>query len=205
MLLTEYRPFKVDRQLAEQSIKNNRPLLVTGVLQRAEAKNQNGRVYPTEILKREVEQYMKGPVAENRAMGELDHPESSVINLQNVSHTVKKCWWDGDDVIGDVEILATPAGNILKALFAAGITVGISSRGMGSVEENINEGTVTVQDDFELLCWDFVSTPSTHGAFMEVKKQGIQESKTKQQIYKYTNVNNIIRDILCDNTGVCKL
>ena len=205
MLLTEYRPFKVDRQLAEQSIKNNRPLIVTGVLQRAEAKNQNGRVYPTEILKREVEEYMKGPVAENRAMGELDHPESSVINLQNVSHTVKKCWWDGDDVIGDVEILATPAGNILKALFAAGITVGISSRGMGSVSENIAEQTVTVQDDFELLCWDFVSTPSTHGAFMEVKNRGLQESKVKQQIYKYTNVNNIIRDILCDNTGVCKL
>ena len=148
---------------------------------------------------------MKGPVAENRAMGELDHPESSVINLQNVSHTVKKCWWDGDDVIGDVEILTTPAGNILKALFAAGITVGISSRGMGSVEENINEGTVTVQDDFELLCWDFVSTPSTHGAFMEVKNRGRQEAKVKQQIYKYTNVNNIIRDILCDNTGVCRL
>jgi len=205
MLLTEYRPFKVDRQLAEQSIKNNKPLIVTGVLQRAEAKNQNGRVYPTEILKREVEEYMKGPIAENRAMGELDHPESSVINLQNVSHTVKKCWWEGDDVIGDVEILATPAGNILKALFAAGITVGISSRGMGSVSENIVEQTVTVQDDFELLCWDFVSTPSTHGAFMEVKKQGIQESKTKQQIYKYTNINNIIRDILCDNTGVCRL
>ena len=205
MLLTEYRPFKVDRQLAEQSIKNNKPLIVTGVLQRAEAKNQNGRVYPTKILKREVEEYMKGPVAENRAMGELDHPESSVINLQNVSHTVKKCWWDGDDVIGDVEILATPAGNILKALFAAGITVGISSRGMGSVSENIAEQTVTVQDDFELLCWDFVSTPSTHGAFMEVKNRGLQESKVKQQIYKYTNVNNIIRDILCDNTGVCKL
>jgi len=205
MLLTEYRPFKVDRQLAEQSIKNNKPLIVTGVLQRAEAKNQNGRVYPTKILKREVEEYMKGPIAENRAMGELDHPESSVINLQNVSHTVKKCWWDGDDVIGDVEILATPAGNILKALFAAGITVGISSRGMGSVSENIAEQTVTVQDDFELLCWDFVSTPSTHGAFMEVKNRGLQESKVKQQIYKYTNVNNIIRDILCDNTGVCKL
>ena len=205
MLLTEYRPFKVDKQLAEQSIRSNQPLIVTGVLQRAEAKNQNGRVYPLEILKREVEEYMKGPVAENRAMGELDHPESSVINLQNVSHTVKKCWWDGDDVIGDVEILTTPAGNILKALFAAGITVGISSRGMGSVEENINEGTVTVQDDFELLCWDFVSTPSTHGAFMEVKNRGLQEAKVKQQIYKYTNVNNIIRDILCDNTGVCRL
>ena len=204
MLLTEYRPFKVDKQLAEQSIKANKPLIVTGVLQRAEAKNQNGRVYPLEILKREVEEYMKGPVAENRAMGELDHPESSVINLQNVSHTIKKCWWDGDDVIGDVEILTTPAGNILKALFAAGITVGISSRGMGSVEENINEGTVTVQDDFELLCWDFVSTPSTQGAFMEIKNN-INEIKNKLPKYKYTNVNNIIRDILCDNTGVCRL
>ena len=91
---------------------------------------------------------MEGTVKENRAMGELDHPESSIINLQNVSHTVKKCWWDGDDVVGNVEVLNTPAGNILKALFASGITVGISSRGMGSVEENINEGTVEVQDDF---------------------------------------------------------
>ena len=129
MLLTEYRQFKVDKRLAEQSIKENRPLIVTGVLQRAEAKNQNGRVYPKEILAREVEEYMKGPVKDNRAMGELDHPESSIINLQNVSHTVKKCWWEGDDVMGKVEILDTPAGKILKALFAAGITVGISSHG----------------------------------------------------------------------------
>ena len=201
MLLQEYRPFKVSRQLAEQAVKENKPLMVTGVLQRAEAKNQNGRVYPKEVLAREVKQYMKGPVAENRAMGELDHPESSVINLQNVSHTVKKCWWEGDDVMGNVEILNTPAGNILKALFASGITVGISSRGMGSVSENIAEGTMTVEDDFELLCWDFVSTPSTHGAFM--KPQGLNEGKIRIPEYKYTNVNNIIRDIICDNTGTC--
>ena len=202
MLLQEYRPFTVNKQLVEQSIKKNKSLIVSGVLQRAEAKNQNGRVYPREILAREIEEYMKGPIAENRAMGELDHPESSVINLQNVSHTIKKVWWDGDDVMGDVEVLTTPAGNILKALFAAGITVGISSRGMGSVSENIAEGTVTVEDDFELLCWDFVSTPSTHGAFM--KPQGLNEGKTKLPEYKYTNVNNIIRDIICDNTGMCK-
>ena len=202
MLLTEYRPFQVNKQLVEQSIKENKSLIVSGVLQRADAKNQNGRVYPKEILKREVEAYMQGPVAENRAMGELDHPESSVINLQNVSHTIKKCWWDGDDVMGDVEILPTPAGNILKALFAAGVTVGISSRGMGSVSDNLSEGTVEVQDDFELLCWDFVSTPSTHGAFMSPKaNRSINENK--QQNYKYTNVNNIIRDIICDNTGTC--
>ncbi len=201
MLLTEYRPFNVSKRLAEQAVKENKPLMVTGVLQRAEAKNQNGRVYPKEVLAREVKQYMKGPVAENRAMGELDHPESSVINLQNVSHTVKKCWWEGDDVMGNVEILNTPAGNILKALFASGITVGISSRGMGSVSENIAEGTMTVEDDFELLCWDFVSTPSTHGAFM--KPQGLNEGKIRIPEYKYTNVNNIIRDIICDNTGTC--
>jgi hypothetical protein len=204
MLLQEYRPFKVNKTLAEQAIKKNKPLIVSGVLQRAEAKNQNGRVYPKNILEREVKAYMEGPIKENRAMGELDHPESSIINLQNVSHTVKKCWWDGDDVMGEVEILSTPAGNILKALFAAGITVGISSRGMGSVEENINEGTVEVQDDFELLCWDFVSTPSTHGAFMTPKSSGLHESKIRIPEYKYTNVNNIIRDIICDNTGMCK-
>jgi hypothetical protein len=205
MLLTEYRPFKVNKQLAEHAIKTNKPLMVTGVLQRADAKNQNGRVYPEEILRREVQNYIDGPIRDNRAMGELDHPESSVINLQNVSHTIKKCWWEGDDVVGDVEVLSTPAGNILKALFASGITVGISSRGMGSVKENMSEGTVEVQDDFELLCWDFVSTPSTHGAFMKVKNNAINENKNLPLEYKYTNVNNIIRDIICNNTGVCKL
>ena len=208
MLLQEYRPFKIDKQLVEQSIKKNKPLIVSGVLQRADAKNQNGRVYPRDILDREVKAYMDGPIKDNRAMGELDHPESSVINLQNVSHTIKKCWWEGDDVMGDVEILSTPAGNILKALFAAGVTVGISSRGMGSVSENMSEGTVEVQDDFELLCWDFVSTPSTHGAFMTPStnknvNKNINEGKSKLPEYKYTNVNNIIRDIICDNTGVC--
>ena len=203
MLLTEYRSFKVNKQLAEQAIKENKPLIVSGVLQRAEAKNQNGRIYPKDILDREIQNYIDGPIADNRAMGELDHPESSVINLQNVSHTVKDCWWDGDDVVGKVEILNTPAGNILKALFASGITVGISSRGMGSVEENLREGTLEVQDDFELLCFDFVSTPSTHGAFMS--PQSLSEGKIKQPIYKYTNINNIIRDIICDNTGVCNI
>ena len=202
MLLTEYRPFKTNKQLAEQAIKENKPLMVQGVLQRAEAKNQNGRIYPREILDREIQNYKEGPIADNRAMGELDHPESSVINLQNVSHTIKDCWWDGDDVVGKVEILNTPAGNILKALFAAGITVGISSRGMGSVEENLREGTLEVQDDFELLCFDFVSTPSTHGAFMS--PTGLNEGKIRIPEYKYKNINNIIRDIICDNTGLCK-
>jgi hypothetical protein len=203
MLLTEYRPFQVDRQLAEQSIKENKPLMVKGVIQRAEAENQNGRIYPEKILRREIEKYVAGPVREKRALGELDHPESSVINLQNVSHNVTKVKMIGDDVYGEVEILPTPAGKILQALFASGITVGISSRGMGSVKEGAG-GTVEVQDDFELLCFDFVSTPSTHGAFMSPMGRTLQEGKIQVPEYKYTNVNNIIRDIICDNTGVCK-
>ena len=205
MLLQEYRPFKVDKQLVEASIRKNTPLMVSGVLQRANAKNQNERVYPKDILEREIKSYMEGPVAEKRALGELDHPESSVINLQNVSHNVVRCWWDGNDVMGDVEILPTPAGNILKALFASGITIGISSRGMGSVSENLSEGTVEVQDDYDLLCFDFVSTPSTHGAFLSPTVNiNINEGKNQLPEYKYTNVNNIIRDIICDNTGMCK-
>ena len=205
MLLTEYRTFKVDKRLVEASIKENRSLVVKGVIQRAEAKNQNGRVYPKEILEREIQKYIAGPVRERKALGELDHPESSVINLQNVSHNVIKVKMVGDDVYGEVEILSTPAGNILKELFRNGITVGISSRGMGSVQESGN-GTVEVQDDFELLCFDFVSTPSTHGAFMKPAGRAIQElqeGKIQVPEYKYTNVNNIIRDIICDNTGTC--
>ena len=204
MLLTEYRPFQVDKKLAEAALKESKaPFTVKGVIQRAEAENQNGRIYPREILEREINNYISGPVAEKRALGELDHPESSVINLQNVSHNVTKIKMIGDDVYGEVEILPTPAGNILKALFASGITVGISSRGMGSVQEGSN-GTVTVQEDFELLCFDFVSTPSTHGAYMKPTGRALQEGKIHLPEYKYTNVNNIIRDIICDNTGMCK-
>ena len=205
MLLTEYRPFKTNRQLAEQAIKENKPLIVSGVIQRAGAKNQNERVYPKDILEREIQNYIDGPIKERRALGELDHPESSVVNLQNVSHNINKCWWEGDDVMGEFEILDTPAGNILKALFAAGLTIGVSSRGMGSVKE-LSEGTLEVEDDFELVCWDFVSNPSTHGAYVAPKTTNItiNENKITVPEYKYTNVNNIIRDIICDNTGICK-
>ena len=205
MLLTEYRTFKVDKRLVEQAISENKSLTVKGIIQRAEAKNQNGRIYPKEILMREIKKYVAGPIRERRALGELDHPESSVINLQNVSHNVTRVTMDGDDVYGEVEILSTPAGNILKELFRNGITVGISSRGMGSVKENHANGTVEVQDDFELLCFDFVSTPSTHGAYMQPAGRAIQELQEGKVVseYKYANVNNIIRDIICDNTGTC--
>ena len=137
-------------------------------------------------------------VAENRALGELDHPESMVINLKNVSHNIKKLWWDGDDLMGKVEILPTPSGNILKELFLNKITVGISSRGMGSVQP-LGEGTVEVQDDFELLYWDFVSTPSNPGSFMSPLHEGMSSP-----INPYNKVNSIVTEILCAN-GTCPI
>ena len=178
--------------------------VVQGVLQRAGSKNQNGRVYPKHILERECKKYQAEFIDQHRALGELDHPESSVVNLNNVSHNVLKIWWDGDDLKGAVQILETPSGNILKALFKAGITLGISSRGLGSVKELRNEGTVEVQEDFELICWDFVSNPSTHGAFMRPTHMHESVNKTTNTVNKYAKVNNIITSILCDD-GKCRI
>ena len=167
LLIERITTFNITPTMLEESVKNNGGrLIVQGLVQRAEAKNGNGRVYPKDTLEREVQKYKDTYIKENRALGELDHPESPIINLKNVCHNIKDLWWDKDDVIGKIEVLPTPSGNILKALLIAGITIGISSRGMGSVKQ-IGE-TVEVQPDFELLCWDFVSTPSTQGAFMEV-------------------------------------
>lgn len=198
-LLIEYALFTPKSTVLTEG-KGDRNLMVEGVIQRADAKNQNGRVYPKDILAREVEKYIDGPVAENRALGELDHPESMVINLKNVSHNIKKLWWNGDDLMGKVEVLPTPSGNILKELFLNKITVGISSRGMGSVQP-LGEGTVEVQDDFELLCWDFVSTPSTQGAFMT--PTGLSEGYKPQHNNKYSKINTLISDIICSQSGVC--
>ena len=197
-LLIEHMPFKVDKLLVEQSIRENKPLRVGGVIQRAGVKNHNGRIYEQEILEREIKKYINGPVREKRALGELDHPESSVINLNNVSHNIVEVTMKGNDVHGVVEILTTPSGNILKELFRCGVTVGISSRGMGSVQEN-SDGILMVQEDFDLLCFDFVSTPSTPGAYMTPMNEGVNTPITD-----YTKVNNVIRDIICDNTGMCK-
>ena len=202
-LLIDYTPFEISPQMITESEQvNNGKVIVTGVLQRAGSKNQNGRIYPKDILTREVNEYKKVQVAERRALGELDHPESSVVNLSNASHNILDVWWKGDDVVGKVEVLSTPAGNILKELFKSGIKLGISSRGLGSVKQ-VNEDTVAVQDDFELVCWDFVSNPSTHGAFMKP----INESVTpkKHRVSKYHNVNNIISEMLCDLTCKCSL
>ena len=172
-LLVDVRPFEISRQKIDESIKeNDGRLIVKGVLQRAESKNQNGRVYPREVLLKEVSKYLEEQVSERRALGELDHPESSVVNLNNASHNVIEMHWDGDDLLGTVEVLSTPAGNILKELFKSGIKLGISSRGLGSVKEMNEDDSVEVQPDFELIAFDFVSNPSTHGAFLSPTNEG---------------------------------
>jgi hypothetical protein len=205
-LIVEYMPFKPVSSLTEQSgAEFGIPggFVVKGVLQRAGAKNQNGRVYPRNILERECRRYQQEYIEQHRALGELDHPESSVVNLNNVSHNVLKIWWNGDDLMGVVQVLDTPSGKILKELFKAGITLGISSRGLGSVKELRSEGVVEVQDDFELICWDFVSNPSTHGAFM--RPTSMNESTDKSiQTNKYNRVNDIITSILCED-GKCRI
>ena len=196
-LLVDYTVFEVSPQAINESLtQNNGKLVVQGVLQRAEAKNQNGRVYPKEVLMREAKKYAGTFVKERRALGELDHPDSSVVNLNNVSHNVLDMAWKGDDLVGTVEVLSTPSGNILKELFKCGIKLGISSRGMGSVKEVFGEGdnTLEVQPDFELIAFDFVSNPSTHGAFLSP----VNESKGGIATNKFGNIERIITDIITE-------
>ena len=195
-LIVDYLPFEITReQIAESLNENNGRLIVHGVLQRSDAKNQNGRVYPHGILQRETKKYAENFVVQKRAMGELDHPESSVVNLQNVSHNVTEMHWEGKNLIGSVEVLGTPSGNILGELFKAGIKLGISSRGMGSVETvNEDEDSQEVQNDFELIAFDFVSNPSTHGAFMYPMHENVNHSIVRDT--KYGKVEAIINDIL---------
>lgn len=214
-LLVDTMLFNVNpKMITESEKKNGGKVIVSGVLQRAEAKNQNGRVYPKKILMREVKKYAETNIKENRALGELDHPDSSVINLRNVSHNVLGVEWKGNDVVGKVEILPTPSGNILKQLLGAGIRLGISSRGLGSVEE-ISEGTVEVQDDFELIGWDFVSNPSTHGAFMYPQgmgegmnegliTEGISTSTIAKIDPKLNRIHSNITNIICEIGNVCE-
>lgn len=177
--------------------------LVEGILATAEVKNGNGRFYDKRLWEREIDQYMSS-VRENRALGELDHPESSIINLKNVSHNITEIWWDGDNIIGKIEILPTPSGNILKALISSGITVGVSSRGMGSLKEE--NGLMKVQDDFSLLCWDFVSTPSNPDSWMKPtsSNRGLNESLNHTQTNQYSKVNSIVTEILCSQ-GSCPI
>ena len=198
-VLIETIPFNVSPvQLTEGMKAPSGNPMVEGILATAEVKNGNGRYYSKDLWEREIDKYME-VVNENRATGELDHPESTIINLKNVSHIIRQIRWEGDKVIGKIEILPTTSGNILKALIENNVMVGVSSRGMGSLKE-MNEGTLEVQDDFELLCWDFVSTPSNPGSYMNL----VREGKENNVVNPYNKVNSLLTEILCAN-GSCPI
>ena len=167
-------------------------MILTGIMQKSDTQNGNGRVYPHRVLMREVENYQK-LVKERRALGELDHPDDSVINLKNASHMVTDVWFEGKSVMGKVQVLDTPSGNILRSLVNSGVKLGISSRGMGSVSES--QGSTVVEDDFQLICFDFVSEPSTPNAFMmrEAKEFG-----NTNVFNKADKINRLINDIIGD-------
>ncbi len=190
-LLREWYPVEYTPALMKESReKNGGKLMLQGIIQKANTQNQNKRIYPSEVLRREVENYQKA-VRENRAVGELDHPESSSVSLDRVSHIVREMWWNGDDVMGRVEVLNTPKGQILQSLLESGITIGISSRGVGSTEKS-NEGLDMVQTDYQIICWDIVSEPSTPGAYLFAEGKNID---TNVSFSKADRIFRAINDI----------
>lgn len=168
-------------------------IMMQGILQKADTLNQNGRIYPSKLLEREIRNYQKF-IAENRALGELDHPDSSVVNLKNVSHIIREAYMQGDVVYGTAEILDTPSGKILQSLVESGVKLGISSRGVGSTKKQGDYHVV--QDDFQLICWDYVSEPSTPGAFMIPEGKRINESELKKIFNKSDRIDRALNDIL---------
>jgi len=190
-LLVEYNVINYGKELLAEAADTSKPLVLKNVLlQQAGKENQNKRVYPEEVLMREAMAYKSNFVAERRALGELDHPESPVVNLKNVCCNVTELWFDGPAVRGNIEILSTPSGNIVRELIKNNIRLGVSSRGMGSVRP-LGENTVEVQDDFNLICFDIVSNPSTKGAF-------INEQTENRIITPYSRIDSLIYDFLSE-------
>ena len=177
---------------------NNGKIIMKGILQKADTLNQNGRIYPMPILQREVRNYQKF-IKENRALGECDHPESSVVELKNASHIVREAYMEGDVCMGTVELLDTPSGKILQSLVESGVTLGISSRGVGSTRRDGDYDVV--QDDFQLICWDYVSEPSTPGAFMMREGKEISERDLRKHFKRSDRVDRIFNDILVWKKG----
>lgn len=190
-VLVDIQPFKY---LLKESREKPGVLIVEGLMQVAGNLNGNGRIYPKDILEREVEKFKNTFIKNGNSYGELDHPESPIVSLKNASHIIKDLWWEGNNLMGRVEILNTPFGNIVKEILKAGYNIGISSRGEGSVTE-LNDGTgrVRVNDDFDLITWDFVSNPSVSGAFMRPASPLNEGVSTGA---KYVKLNTILNDIL---------
>lgn len=193
-LLNSYEVFDYTPEMIKESReKNNGKVIMKGILQKADTLNQNGRIYPLEVLQREVRNYQKF-IVENRALGELDHPDSSVVNLKNVSHIVKEAYLDNGIVYGSVELLDTPSGKILQSLVESGVKLGISSRGVGSTKKQGDY--FVVQDDFQLICWDYVSEPSTPGAFMLPEGKKIATDELRKVFNKSDRIDRILNDII---------
>ena len=193
-LLTEWLAFEYSADTIKESRdQNNGKLLMKGILQKADTLNQNGRVYPLEILDREVRNYQKF-IKENRALGECDHPDSSVVELKNASHIVREAYMQEGVCYGTVELLDTPSGKILQSLVESGVTLGISSRGVGSTRRDGDYDVV--QDDFQLICWDFVSEPSTPNAFMMKEGKDFSRSELNKHFTKTDRIDRVVNDIL---------
>ena len=193
-LLNSYEVFDYTPDMIKESReKNGGKVVMRGILQKADTLNQNGRIYPLSVLEREVRNYQKF-IAENRALGELDHPDSSVVNLKNVSHVIKEAYLEKGVVYGSVELLDTPSGKILQSLVESGVKLGISSRGVGSTKKQGDYHVV--QDDFQLICWDYVSEPSTPGAFMLPEGKTINSAELRDIFNKSDRIDRVVNDIL---------
>jgi len=192
-LLREWTPLKYSVDVIKESrALNNGKILLKGIIQRADTLNQNGRIYPRGILEREIINYQKF-IRENRALGECDHPDTSVVELKNASHLVKEARMEGNDVYGVVELLDTPSGKILQSLVESGVTLGISSRGVGSTKQQ--GSSLIVQEDFQLICFDIVSEPSTPGAFINESKL-IGRHDLDKTFNKSDRIDRIFNDII---------
>jgi hypothetical protein len=193
-LLNSYEIFDYTPEMIKESReKNSGKVMMKGILQKADTLNQNGRIYPIHVLEREVRNYQKF-IVENRAIGELDHPDSSVVNLKNVSHVIREAYLEGGTVYGTVELLDTPSGKILQSLLESGVKLGISSRGVGSTKKQGDYHVV--QDDFQLICWDYVSEPSTPGAFMLPEGRRITSAELQKVFNKSDRIDRILNDII---------
>jgi hypothetical protein len=193
-LLNSYEIFDYTPEMIKESReKNGGKVMMKGILQKSDTLNQNGRIYPEHVLEREVRNYQKF-IVENRALGELDHPDSSVVNLKNVSHIIREAHLDRGVVYGTVEILDTPSGKILQSLVESGVKLGISSRGVGSTKKQGDYHVV--QDDFQLICWDYVSEPSTPGAFMLPEGRRITSAELQKVFNKSDRIDRILNDII---------
>jgi hypothetical protein len=193
-VISDWTPFEyTPKMIVESKESNAGKIIMRGILQKSETLNQNGRLYPRSILEREVRNYQKF-IRENRALGECDHPDSSVVELKNVSHIIREAYMEGDDVYGSVELLDTPCGKILQSLVEAGVTLGISSRGVGSTKDS--DDHQVVQDDFQLICWDFVSEPSTPGAFMMKEGKEIKPEELDRLFNRTDRLDRLFNEIL---------